>query len=74
MSSVPLPRATTPTVRRGPILTLFTANAISQIGNMMTAVAVPWFVLVTTGSAARTGIIGAAMALGPIVPAVLGGP
>jgi MFS family permease len=75
MTGIPLqPPSTASVARRAPILTLLTANAASQTGNMMTAVAVPWFVLVTTGSAARTGIVAAAMALGLIVPAVLGGP
>jgi MFS family permease len=75
MTSIPLnPLGTASVARRTPILTLLAANAASQIGNMMTAVAVPWFVLVTTGSAARTGIVGAVMALGPSLPAVLGGP
>ncbi len=35
---------------------LLTANAISLLGNVVAAVAVPWFVLTTTGSPARTGI------------------
>ena len=30
-----------------------TANAISIIGNNLTLIAIPWFVLQTTGSAAR---------------------
>ena len=32
------------------------ANAVSLVGNVMAAVAIPWFVLETTGSAAKTGI------------------
>jgi predicted MFS family arabinose efflux permease len=45
---------------------LVLANAISVVGNVMASVAVPWFVLTTTGSAALTGL--AAFALtGPIV-------
>src|SRR5918992_1203562 len=35
---------------------LLTANAVSLLGNVFAAVAVPWFVLTTTGSPARTGI------------------
>src|ERR671914_3137637 len=35
---------------------LLTANAVSLLGNVVAAVAVPWFVLTTTGSAARTGV------------------
>ena len=52
---------------------VLTAEGISQVGNMMTIVAGPWFVLQTTGSAAKTGLVGAALALGLLVP-VLGGP
>ncbi|MBI5950938.1 MAG: hypothetical protein HY865_04725 [Chloroflexi bacterium] len=41
-----------------PIYALFVANAISLVGNVFSAIAIPWFVLQTTGSAARTGITG----------------
>jgi MFS family permease len=41
---------------------------------MMTAVAVPWLVLETTGSAAKVGLTGVAIAIGWVAPAVLGGP
>jgi MFS family permease len=53
---------------------LMAANAVSQVGNMMTAVAVPWLVLETTGSVALVGVTGAAIAIGWVVPAILGGP
>jgi MFS family permease len=56
------------------MVALLGAEGISQIGNTMTIVAGPWFVLQTTGSAARTGIVGAALAIGAVVPALLGGP
>src|ERR687896_47833 len=35
---------------------LLAANAASLLGNVVAAVAVPWFVLTTTGSPARTGV------------------
>jgi MFS family permease len=35
---------------------LLAANAASLLGNTIAAIAIPWFVLTTTGSAARTGI------------------
>ena len=41
---------------RLPILTLFAANAVSLSGNVAALVAIPWFVLQTTGSASKTGI------------------
>ena len=58
---------------RRPVYALLTAGGISQVGNMMTIVAGPWFVLQTTGSAAKTGLVGAAFALGLLVP-IIGGP
>ena len=51
---------------RTPIHALYAANAISFIGNNLTALAIPWFVLVTTGSAAKTGIT-AFFSITPIV-------
>jgi MFS family permease len=59
---------------RGPFLTLMAANAVSQVGHMMTAVAVPWLVFESTGSAAQVGLVGAAIAVGAVAPRVLGGP
>ena len=39
-----------------PLYALYAANAISLVGNNLTTIAIPWFVLITTGSAAKTGI------------------
>lgn len=61
-------------VDRRPFIALMAASAVSQIGNMMTMVAVPWLVLETTGSAALVGLASAAVALGAVLPAILGGP
>src|SRR5215210_6536856 len=47
---------------------LLAANAVSLLGNTVAAVAIPWFVLVTTGSAARTGVA----AFFPTAPLALG--
>ena len=52
-----------------PIRALFTANAISLVGNVLSAIAIPWFVLQTTGSATRTGITG----FFTVLPVVLAG-
>ena len=41
---------------RLPLYALIAANAVSLLGNTIAAVAIPWFVLVTTGSPARMGI------------------
>ncbi|MCC6791764.1 MAG: MFS transporter, partial [Thermomicrobiales bacterium] len=59
--------------RRLPIVALLTANAISMVGNNLGLVAVPWFVLETTGSAARTGIVAFATVLPTVLAAILGG-
>lgn len=56
------------------IWTLAVANGISQVGNSMTALAIPWFVLVTTDSASRTGIAGAVVALSPVLAGIVSGP
>ncbi len=64
-----------PTVAdRTPIFAVLAANAVSQMGDYMVAVAMLWFVLETTGSAAKTGLTGAAIGVGAIVSSVLGGP
>lgn len=58
---------------RFPLFALLTANLLSVTGTTMTTVAVPWFVLETTGSATRTGLT-AAVSLAPVViSAGLGG-
>lgn len=42
--------------RRVPLYALYGADAISLTGNAVTQIAVPWFVLATTGSAALTAL------------------
>jgi MFS family permease len=61
------------TANRLPILGLLAANTISQIGSALTFIAVPWFVLETTGSAAKTGLTGVFEALPFIIAGVFGG-
>ncbi|NLE23668.1 MAG: MFS transporter [Actinobacteria bacterium] len=58
----------------GPLSPLIAAHAVSLLGNVVAAVAVPWFVLSTTGSPARTGVIAFFAAL-PVAlgSAVVGG-
>jgi len=57
-----------PTRVRLPLIASLTAGAISQAGNNFTNVAIPWYVLATTGSAARMGLVGFV----GLVPTVLG--
>ena len=52
-----------------PLYSLFIANAISLIGNVFSMIAIPWFVLQTTGSATQTGITG----FFTILPVILAG-
>lgn len=55
--------------RRSPLFALFAANAVSLTGNVAALVAIPWFVLQTTGSATKTGIT----AFAGLLPVVLSG-
>jgi hypothetical protein len=57
LPAVSSPRS--PSIRR-PVVGLVAADVISTTGTEMTAVALPWFVLVTTGSPARMGVVLAA--------------
>jgi MFS family permease len=56
-----------------PLFALLTANAISMSGNAMAMIAIPWFVLETTGSATDTALSGAAGAIPIVIAAVIGG-
>ena len=56
-----------------PLYSLFTANAISLVGNVFTMIAIPWFVLQTTGSATKTGITGFFNILPVVLAGFLGG-
>ena len=58
---------------RIPIVTLLGSNALSITGNVMTQVAVPWFVLQTTGSPARTGVAGFFQFLPVVIAGFFGG-
>ena len=42
--------------RHTPLFALFAANMVSAVGDVLTFLAIPWFVLQTTGSATQTGI------------------
>lgn len=61
------------TESRVPIIALLAANIISDIGNILTMLAIPWFVLVTTGSASRAGITVAVGAAPFILAGIFGG-
>ena len=61
------------TADRIPITALFAANAISMIGNMVAMIAIPWFVLKTTGSPSRMGITGFFNIFPVVLAGLLGG-
>jgi|SRR5579875_631535 MFS family permease len=55
-----------------PLFALFSANIISYIGDYLMLIAIPWFVLQTTGSVAKTGITAFFSTLPAIVSAFFG--
>ena len=58
---------------RRPLYGLLAANAISITGNRLTQLAIPWFVLQTTGSVAQTGLVGFFSLLPFVISSALGG-
>jgi MFS family permease len=60
------------TQHRTPLVALYAANAVSSTGDVLMFLAVPWFVLQTTGSVARTGIAAFFTTASVAVSAVLG--
>ncbi|WP_406050920.1 MFS transporter [Kribbella sp. NBC_00889] len=61
------------TPRRG-LAVLFTADVLSAVGSRISMVAIPWLVLVTTGSAARMGVVAAVEMIPYIVASIMAGP
>jgi MFS family permease len=62
-----------PERRRLPLYALFVADTISLSGNIVALVAIPWFVLQETGSAALTGLTGFFTWLPVVFAAFFGG-
>jgi len=56
-----------------PIFALITGNVISYIGNTLTVLAIPWFVLKTTNNVVLAGVVGVASVLSRIVSGALSG-
>ena len=42
---------------RAPLIAFLVANVVSICGTRVSAIAIPWFVLTTTGSPVKTGIV-----------------
>lgn len=57
-----------------PLLALLTADTFAALGSAMTVIAIPWFVLATTGSGSQTGLVAAAEGMGLLVSVALSGP
>lgn len=71
----PADQATRPTARaRTALWAYLLAEVVSTTGTRMSMVAIPWFVLTTTGSAATTGLVAFAETLPYVVVLALGGP
>jgi MFS family permease len=60
--------------RRVPLYGWLTAEAISLLGTRVSMIAIPWLVLVTTGSATRTGLVSVAELTPLVVFKATGGP
>ncbi len=61
-----------PQRRNIPLFSLFGANTISYVGDILMQLAIPWFVLQTTGSVAKTGITAFFTTLPTIIAAFFG--
>ena len=59
---------------RRPLYGWLIADAISLTGTRVSMIALPWFVLTTTGSATKTGLVALVEMLPMVVLKVLGGP
>jgi MFS family permease len=63
----------TSVLKRGPVRALLAAETISTSGAQMTWVALPWFVLIGTGSATRMSVVIAFEAIGIALSGLVGG-
>ncbi|MEU7555258.1 MFS transporter [Streptomyces sp. NPDC044571] len=59
---------------RRPFTAVLAANTVSIAGSSLTLIGVPWFVLQTTGSAGRAGVVAFCATLPVVVAALVGGP
>lgn len=74
MTAAVSPPESTVHKRRGPLLAVLAANVLSICGTTMTYLAIPWFVLETTGSPVRTGLVLGIEVAGVVLASVLAGP
>jgi MFS family permease len=66
--------ARTQAARRAPLIAFLLANIVSICGTRVSAIAIPWFVLVTTGSPFKTGLVALAEMAPLVLSKAFGGP
>ncbi|MFF0345903.1 MFS transporter [Kribbella sp. NPDC004875] len=59
---------------RAPLVAFLVANVVSICGTRVSAIAIPWFVLITTGSPIKTGLVAMAEMAPLVVVKAIGGP
>lgn len=60
--------------RRTPLYGWLLADCLSMLGSRISIIAIPWFVLTTTGSASRTGLVAFAEITPMVLAKTVGGP
>jgi MFS family permease len=68
------PNPELPSGRRVGLINLLAAETISTIGSRMSFLAIPWLVLVTTGSPTRMGLVAGVAALSHVLSGIFGTP
>lgn len=74
LSSPPQAPAPPGTPNRAPLFAFLIANVVSVCGTRVSAIAIPWFVLVSTGSPTKTGLVSLAEMLPLVLSKAFGGP
>lgn len=59
---------------RAPLVAFLVANVVSICGTRVSAIAIPWFVLITTGSPIKTGLVAMAEMAPLVIVKAIGGP
>jgi MFS family permease len=59
---------------RAPLIAFLIANVVSICGTRVSTIAIPWFVLMSTGSPVKTGVVALAEMLPLVLSKALGGP
>ena len=73
MSNSALTQDTRKPTYTNPLIAFLVSATISRLGNLLASLAIPWFVLATTGSATNTALTVAIGTIPLIVTGVLGG-